>query len=736
MQRDIDVLWLVEHTARELDVACVTSALARKRYGLSVAIHNLYQHIGEYLPAYQPRVVVHPFVYFVRGALATEDVYARWPTVLHFNLAWEQIHYPVHLKIKAPADDQARRQTMHHAWGEFYREYLKQHGVPDEGIFVNGHPSYRLYAEPYRRFFADRAALAKAFELDPAKRWIFVPDNYRWAFAQRKFPLFASLGGDVNEMQALADFSVPSLRQLLEACHLAAADEGVEMIVRPRPSVSSAQFLRFFHEHVGPATGRVRFIKDGSVREWIMASDVVISSYSTSLIEAAVAGKPAWMFEPTPIPPGLMCEWYDHIGRIRTTEEFLTVCRKDPELPDCHRLREWAYANVLPCGDPLQRLALKLALLVEEAKHTPYREGSLPPGLREKKYLDEETHEKDFMTSENVGRLTSQWLAVLESSPPEDPAVADWSLQPIKNKTMDRNDLLSPDAMPVVAALNDLIHTLYARGVAPSSWVGTLPSAPIHRVRSTLSGRFRRFLGGHVTEYVENPAERKALERGMEQRLDYEPLSNVADDRRFPWFLYWEIYWALRHMGPMLRPNVRLLDAGGASSLFTCYLTSLGHEVHSVDLNERLIRNGERVASTMGWARMFSYVMDMRRLDFPDRYFDHAFSICVFEHLDYDVKQAALREIARCLKPGGMLAITFDYRNPAPGVVGVGKDPRPRNALKSEADIHRSFLRTGEFRIIGNPLFHDNGRSYLDHPLYRRAPYTFGAMFLQRVSEH
>lgn len=729
MPRDIDVLWLIEHTAREMDVACVVRALARARYGLSVEVRNLYQHIGDYLSAYRPRVIVHPFVYAVDGALATEDVYARWPGAVHFNLAWEQIHYRAHLKIKAPADRKARLETIHHAWGEFYRVYLKQHGVPDEHIFVNGHPAYRLYAEPYRRFFADRSTLAKAFGLDGDKRWVFVPDNYRWAFAHRKLKFFVAQGGDAKELRSLVDFSIPSLEQLLRACRQAATDESLEVVVRPRPSVNTSAFLHFFRQRLGHDTGRLRFLKEGSVREWIMASDLVISSYSTSLIEAAVAGTPAWMFEPIPIPEALHCEWYDHVGRIRDTEEFLRVCRQPARSRANEPLGAWAQANLLSCGDPLQRLALQLALLVERARAAWPTEGRLPRHLATEKYFNEESHEKDSFAPRDADTLTAEWASLLASAPPHDPVVADWSRGDTLNKSMDRDDLLTVEAAPLVAGLNDLVHTLYARGVAPSSWVGTVPRGPISRRGATIARLWRR-LGRHLPAHAENLGERHAL--GMKERLDYQPLPRAADDPRFPWFLYWEIYWVLRRVGPLLHPGMRLLDAGGASSLFTCHLASLGYEVHSADLDERLLENGQRVATTMGWTRLFSYAMDLGDLRFPDAHFDHAFSICVFQHLDYKVKQAALREIARCLKPGGFLALTFDYRNPAPCVVGVGKDPRPRNALRSEADIHRSFLSSGLFRIVGNPLFHDNAKSYLRHPRDHRQPYTFGALFLQR----
>jgi SAM-dependent methyltransferase len=459
----------------------------------------------------------------------------------------------------------------------------------------------------------------------------------------------------------------------------------------------------------------------------------VISSYSTSLIEAAVARKPVWMFEPIPIPEGLYCEWYDHVDRIKSTEEFLGACGDQAEAGGDESLREWAHANLLSCGDPLQRLALRLALLVDRARGSASRLGPLPVGLETKKYFNEESHEKDSFSPADAESVTARWASLLEGQPPRDAVVRDWSLGDIVNKTMDRDDLLTDPARSLIDGLNDLVREMYGSGVAPSSWVGTLPRESIRPLGRTMGGRIRALFGERQPAYAEDAAEHKALVRGMEQRLEYQPLPGAADDRRFPWFLYWEIFWVLRQVEPLLGVGTRLLDAGGASSLFTCYLASKGHELHSVDLNERLLRNGERVASTMGWRNMFSYAMDMRALRFADGYFDHAFSICVFEHLDYDVKQGALQEIARCLKPGGMLALTFDYRNPAPGVVGVGKDPRPRNALKSEADIHRSFLKTGTFQIVGNPLFHDNGKSYLRHPLYDNAPYTFGAIFLRRV---
>lgn len=289
------------------------------------------------------------------------------------------------------------------------------------------------------------------------------------------------------------------------------------------------------------------------------------------------------------------------------------------------------------------------------------------------------------------------------------------------NKTMSRSDLLTDEAKPLIRDLNSLISQLYSNGLHMSSWTGSLPPGRRARLKGLIYGLMGKPAG------IETRAG-----CGLDQRLDYEPLPHVVDDGRIPWFLYWETFWVMKVTKPLLHGNARLLDCGGASSLFACYLASLGLRIHAVDLNKKLVANGEIIAREMGW-RMRSYAMNMGNLAFPDECFDHAYSICVFEHLDYEIKQSALAEIARCLKPGGILSITFDYRNPAPGIAGYGKDTRPKNQLKDENDIARSFFSNGLFELAGNQRFLDNGESYLVHRRFDNTPYTFGAIFLRKL---
>jgi SAM-dependent methyltransferase len=54
-------------------------------------------------------------------------------------------------------------------------------------------------------------------------------------------------------------------------------------------------------------------------------------------------------------------------------------------------------------------------------------------------------------------------------------------------------------------------------------------------------------------------------------------------------------------------------------------------------------------------------VADGRALPFEDESFDHAYSISVLEHIPGDGDAAALRELARVVRPGGRIVVTLPY---------------------------------------------------------------------------
>lgn len=423
--KQIEVLWLVEHIAREMDVACAVKCLVKSRYGIDIKIRHMYLHANEVMSEYFPLVIVHPFFYYVSGALATEDYINTWPQARHFNLAWEEIFYKAHVKIKAPADKFTKKRVIHHAWGNFYKDYLVENGVPIEHIFLNGNPAYQLYRSPYKQYYKGRGWLSQKYKLDGSSRWIFIPENYRWAFvSESKINRLVKEGSELIELVNLREFCRTSLVQLLRWANEAAQNRELKIIFRPRPATNSQVIQKFFEQNVGCASANLHFIKGESVRDWILASDVVISSYSTSLIEAAIANKPIYMAEPIPFPESLYCDWYRYVTRLHSVQELEEACLKNNDLGNASALRTWAQADMLSNGDPIASLADYVKCLVEKQIQTTT--GTVLPLLRQSvkvkfrmsifkthNYFNIDTHENDLFTEEDIQQKVDAWKKVL-----------------------------------------------------------------------------------------------------------------------------------------------------------------------------------------------------------------------------------------------------------------------------------------------------------------------------------
>lgn len=443
----IEVLWLIEHIAREMDVACAVKCLAKARYGLEIEIRHVYLHAAENMQKYRPKVVaLHAF--YNSQDLAIKDYVARWPSAVFFDLAWEEIFYKGHLRMKAPADDFTRHRVIHHAWGDFFKRYLVQNGVEEKNVFLNGNPAYQLYLSPYNGYYRDKNWLAQKYGLDKNKRWIIVPENYRWAFINDgTIDWRVSQGADRNELLGMREFARDSLCYLLKWCNETAKDGRLEIIFRPKPVTMLTEMEGFFNERVAePRSAGLHFIKGESVREWILASDVVISSFSTTLIEAAIAGRPAYMVEPLPLSESFSADWYEYVPRIQNEAEFKTACLENTS-PKLNSLKAWAEGEMLSNGDPISNLADFLYSLTRHSKVSvvrpvnfininnilrhlktkgiknylsirmlPYRLIQLLRGFNPKKnYFNPRTHEDDVFDDDYVNKKVEEWSRILLS---------------------------------------------------------------------------------------------------------------------------------------------------------------------------------------------------------------------------------------------------------------------------------------------------------------------------------
>jgi ubiquinone/menaquinone biosynthesis C-methylase UbiE len=132
--------------------------------------------------------------------------------------------------------------------------------------------------------------------------------------------------------------------------------------------------------------------------------------------------------------------------------------------------------------------------------------------------------------------------------------------------------------------------------------------------------------------------------------------------------LYDLLDWPVEHgryraIRPLLFQGLsgRLLDVGVGTGRNIPFYPP-GAEMVGIDISPKMLDRAERRRVALG-SRVELRRMDVTRLDFPDAAFDAAVATFVFCVLPDEQQVAALRELARVVKPGGMIRL-LEYVRP------------------------------------------------------------------------
>jgi len=108
---------------------------------------------------------------------------------------------------------------------------------------------------------------------------------------------------------------------------------------------------------------------------------------------------------------------------------------------------------------------------------------------------------------------------------------------------------------------------------------------------------------------------------------------------------------------PELSPEMRLLDVGCGPGSITLGLAERlpGGEVVAIDLSQETLAQNRLDAEARGVKNLRYEYGSVYELAYPDASFDVAYAHQVLQHLTD--RQAALREMLRVVKPGGLLAV-------------------------------------------------------------------------------
>ena len=248
----------------------------------------------------------------------------------------------------------------------------------------------------------------------------------------------------------------------------------------------------------------------------------------------------------------------------------------------------------------------------------------------------------------------------------------------IINKTMDLNDLNTIDARVVIDELVALDKSFLDKGCNITSWYGEYDPSDYYKKLNLLN-------------------------RGY----DYVPILNLDLDIKYPNFLLWEIYWVFSNIN--VKPKSKLLDIGGSCSLFSFYLASKGVNVVAIDKNPKIVDEANRVASIMNLPYKAVCADAEEYLNLTKEKYDYITSICVFEHIELNKRKRIIKVMDKHLNKNGVIAFTFDYKNPSRFV-----------NINNFNDIKNQFLCNKKLLLKGNSDFYDNNINYLVHPFYKK----------------
>jgi surface carbohydrate biosynthesis protein len=427
--KDIEYVILVEHTARELDIACLIKYLIEQT-GSTAEVMPLRYFNANTMKNNHVKVLAVPFCYFLGPTYMSIIPHFRDISII--NLAYEQILSNINKNLKAPSDEFTKHFVFHHAWSKNYFDFLIKNGVDSSNVIINGNLSYSLYKYPYNKYFISRQDLATKYHLDLSKKWLFFPENYYAAFySESIINEKVAMGMNLDDALQYRNFATQSLQKAIKWCAKSLNSHDIEIIFRPRPATSLEKMKDFIADVIQEIPEGFKVIKDRTVREWVLASDIVISSYSTSLIEAAIAEKPIAMLCPLAFPEYLNAEWYDMVPKIRTFNEFSEFIASPS--PDSYRvLKKWAETELMSKEDPVVRIVNLMmtikdggiripALYLKRPKETAvkrlYKNLNYLSCLKNKFFTQQpiilEDYEDDFFTSADVALRVARWKMVL-----------------------------------------------------------------------------------------------------------------------------------------------------------------------------------------------------------------------------------------------------------------------------------------------------------------------------------
>lgn len=376
-----DILITYEIRNREIENLCLIKRELERR-GYKVLFRMQYGTFFDTEKPVDAKVVVIPAYYRERAKFYAAS---HTPQVNKLvNLQWEQVFSttnednPDFLGSIKPWG----RSAVHFSWGnQMHERLMKQWGVKEDHAPVIGHVALDFLRGPLRNYYMSREELFMKYNIPSNKKVHLFISSLSFVGGDKHVIKMSGNKNELHTAELLADISINTRKALMDWFEKALSESEDDIIIyRPHPEETNCTELNELASRVK----NFYVISQESVKQWVLACDMIYNWMSTSVAEVYAAGKGCALLRPVEIPYELEFRLFIGAPFITTYEDFYTEFRKSeqsmpiPEetISNYYKIDKDKYSYKLAC-DMIEKVLKDDSYNLEEPLTNPFRKGGI-----------------------------------------------------------------------------------------------------------------------------------------------------------------------------------------------------------------------------------------------------------------------------------------------------------------------------------------------------------------------
>jgi surface carbohydrate biosynthesis protein len=279
---EYDIVLFIEHVDREMEVALSLKEKLDSNH--KVLIVSLIFHLHLVLLHYKIKTIVTPFVGFGLGSVSNLFFKVHNKNINFINLNFEQFLAPFNLNYKMPRTTFSKNFQIHIAWGHYFKQQLIKYGVNEKNIYITG--------RPYDQIIQKKAILNN--KIANKKCVIFIALTDGLAFLnKRQYIEMKNLSDNPKLFEDFVKHDIETVNKIAKLINKLNLDEN-DVIIRPHPSVPIDVYLNLFKGY--NFKDKIIITKSYDALYWLNKCDILITNYSTLIVDARRLNKKIFLF--------------------------------------------------------------------------------------------------------------------------------------------------------------------------------------------------------------------------------------------------------------------------------------------------------------------------------------------------------------------------------------------------------------------------------------------------------